>query len=145
MATSSSLDSVPAFRGAVRTAILADATLSSTLVGSKVLVQAPSSHPTPYIQLTARSQDWATATEDGQEIFLDLHVWHQRLSQTPETDVARDIMSRLKQVLHTASLSLASPFTLTQMRVDSMIGPYLDPDGTTLHGVVSLHAFVDHG
>ena len=145
MAASSPLDATVALRTAVRSALLADGTLSAALVGQKIVVDAPSSHPTPYIQIASRSNDWSTATEDGQEFFLDLHVWHQPASQTPETGTARDLMSRVRIVLHTAALSLTSPFTLMQIRVDAMIGPYLDPDGTTLHGVVSVHAFVDHG
>jgi hypothetical protein len=138
------LDATYALKAAVRTALLANSTLSTTLVGLKVVDLAPSSHPTPYISIETRSNDWSTATEDGQEILLDINVWHQPASQTPETVTARNLMSEVRVALHTASLSLEAPFNCVQIRVDNMIGPYRDPDGMTLHGVVSVRALVDH-
>lgn len=140
----SPLDATYALKAAVRTALLANSTLSSTLVGLKVVDLAPSSHPTPYISIETRSNDWSTATEDGQEILLDINVWHQSVSQTPETATARNLMSEVRKTLHTASLTLEAPFNCVQIRVDNMIGPYRDPDGMTLHGVVSVRALVDH-
>lgn len=138
------LDATFALKAAVRTALLANSTLSTTLVGLQVVELAPSSHPTPYISIEARSNDWSTATEDGQEILLDINVWHQSASQTPETATARNLMSEVRATLHTASLTLEAPFNCVQIRVDNIIGPYRDPDGTTLHGVVSVRALVDH-
>jgi hypothetical protein len=114
------------------------------LAGNKVLMLAPSSHPTPYISIAIRSNDWSTATEDGQEVLLDLNIWHQPGSQTPEASTARTIMALCRQTLHTADLSLATPFKCTLIRVTNEIGPYRDPDGATLHGVVSVRALVDH-
>lgn len=140
----SPLDATYALKAAVRTALLANATLSAALVGLKVVDLAPSSHPTPYISVDVRSNDWSTATEDGQEVLLDINIWHQAASQTPETATARDLMGEVRKTLHTASLSLASPYNCVQIRVDNMIGPYRDPDGQTLHGVVSVRALVDH-
>ena len=140
----SPLEATYALKAAVRTALLANSTLSTTLVGLKVVELAPSSHPTPYISIDARSNDWSTSTEDGQEILLDINVWHQSPSQTPETATARNLMSEVRTTLHTASLSLEAPFNCVQIRVDNIIGPYRDPDGSTLHGVVSVRALVDH-
>lgn len=140
----SPLDATYALKAAVRTLLLANSTIAGTLVGLKVVDLAPSSHPTPYISIETQSNDWSTATEDGQEVLLDINVWHQTASQTPETATARDIMSEVRKTLHTAVLSLAAPFNCVQIRVDNMIGPYRDPDGQTLHGVVSVRALVDH-
>lgn len=140
----SPLDATYALKAAVRTALLANSTLSNTLVGLKVVDLAPSSHPTPYISIETQSNDWSTSSEDGQEIKLDINVWHQATSQTPETGTARDLMGLVRQTLHTASLSLAAPFNCVLIRVENMIGPYRDPDGMTLHGVVSVRALVDH-
>lgn len=140
----SPLDATYALRAAVRTLLLANSTLASTLVGLKVVDLAPSSHPTPYISIETQSNDWSTASTDGQEVLLDINVWHQTASQTPETATARDLMSEVRKTLHTASLTLAAPFNCVQIRVDNMIGPYRDPDGQTLHGVVSVRALVDH-
>lgn len=144
MAAGTASDATYALKAAVRTALLADSTINSALVGLKVVDDAPAGHATPYISIDTRSNDWSTATEDGQEIFLDLNVWAQPASQTPETGTARDIMASVRRVLHTASLSLAAPFHSVLIRVENMIGPYRDPDGTTLHGVVSIRALTDH-
>jgi hypothetical protein len=129
---------------AVRTALLADATLPGLLAGLKIVDKAPSSHPTPYISMNVRSADWSTASEDGQEFHIDLDVWHEPSSQTPETGTARQIMAIVRSTLHTATLSLASPYHAVLIRVENEVGPFRDPDGATLHGVVSLRALVDH-
>ena len=144
MTASAANDASYAIRAAIRAALLADATLSATLVGQQIVDMAPSSHPTPYISIVTTSDDWSTATEDGQEFQIDVNVWHQPSSQTPESGVARDIMSRVRQLLHTAQLTLAAPFTCAIIRAEAMVGPFRDPDGMTLHGVVTVRAFVDH-
>jgi len=144
MAKSDALDATYAIRAAIRTALLANSTLNSVLVGQKIVDLAPSGHPTPYISLAASSDDFSTATEDGQEFDIDVNVWHQPTSQTPETATARDIMAEVRKTLHTAALSLASPYNLVLLRITNMIGPYRDPDGMTLHGIVTVRAIVDH-
>jgi hypothetical protein len=118
--------------------------LSGMLAGGKIVTLAPPKHATPYISIAHRSNDWSTATEDGQEVLLDLNVWHQPDSQTPEAGTARAIMSLCRQTLHTVDLTLATPFHCVLIRVTNEIGPFRDPDGATLHGVVSLRALVDH-
>lgn len=144
MAASQPLDAAASLIAAVRSALLTNSALAGLLAGNKVITWAPSSCPTPYIQIGHHSNDWSTATEDGQEVLLDLNVYHQPDSQTPEASTARAIMALCRQTLHTASLSLASPFKCTLIRVTNEIGPYRDPDGATLHGVVSIRALVDH-
>lgn len=144
MATSDALDATYAIRAAIRTALLANATLSSALAGQKVVDLAPSSHPTPYISLAATAVDFSTATEDGQEFEIDVNVWHQPSSQTPESGAALAIMAEVRKTLHTAILSLAAPYNLVLMRVTNQIAPYRDPDGLTLHGIVTVRALVDH-
>jgi hypothetical protein len=124
--------------------LLADVTLAPMLVGLQVVTEAPAAHPTPYISMALRSRDWSTATEDGQEVMVDMNVWHEPASQTPETATAAAIMGHCRRILHTEELSLAAPFHAVQARVDNMLGPFRDPDGATLHGVVSLRVLVDH-
>lgn len=144
MAASQPLDAGSSLIAAVRSALVANSALAGMLAGNKVMTWAPSSCPTPYIQIAHRSNDWSTASEDGQEVLLDLNVYHQPDSQTPEAGTARTIMVLCRQTLHTASLTLASPFHCVQVRVTNEIGPYRDPDGATLHGVVTIRALVDH-
>jgi len=144
MAASQPLDAGSSLIAAVRSALLANSALAGLLKGQKIVSMAPSSHPTPYISIAHRSNDWSTATEDGQEVLLDLNVWHQPESQTPEPGTVRAIMAFCRQTLHTANLSLAAPFHCVLIRVTNEIGPFRDPDGATLHGVVSVRALVDH-
>lgn len=144
MATNTALDASYAIRAAIRTALLANTTLSAALAGQKVVDLAPSSHPTPYISLETTSDDFSTGTEDGQEFSIDVHVWHQPSSQTPESATTRDLMTEARKTLHTAALPLASPYNLILLRVTNMVGPFRDPDGATLHGVLTVRALVDH-
>lgn len=144
MSASQALDATYATKAAIRTALIANATISAALTGQKIVDLAPSSHPTPYISLVVQSSDFSTATEDGQEFEIDVNVWHQPSSQTPETATARSIMSEVRQTLHAASLSMDSPYNCVQIRVTNMIGPYRDPDGMTLHGIVTVRVLVDH-
>ncbi len=144
MTASQSLDATYAVKAAIRAALLANATISSALVGQKIVDLAPSGHGTPYISLAVQSSDFSTATEDGQEFEIDVNVWHQPSSQTPETATARSIMAEVRQTLHVGSLSMAAPFIPVMMRVTNMIGPYRDPDGMTLHGVVTVRVLVNH-
>jgi hypothetical protein len=144
MPANTALDGSYAIRAAIRTALLANATINSALVGKKVVDLAPSGHSTPYISLETSSEDFSTATEDGQEFSIDVNVWHQPGSQTPESATARDLMAEVRKTLHTAALSLASPYNLVLLRVTNQIGPYRDPDGMTLHGVLTVRAIVDH-
>lgn len=144
MAKSDALDASVAIRSAIRTALLANTTLASVLVGHKVVDLAPSGHATPYISLATSSDDFSTGTEDGQEFTIDVNVWHQPPSQTPESATARDIMAEVRKTLHTAAINMSSPYNLVLLRVTNMIGPYRDPDGMTLHGIVTVRAIVDH-
>jgi hypothetical protein len=144
MPASQSLDASYATKAAIRTALLANATISAALQGLKIVDLAPSGHATPYISLETQSVDFSTATEDGQEITVDVNVWHQPSSQTPETATAREIMGEVRKTLHSASLSMDAPYILVLMRVTNMLGPYRDPDGMTLHGVVTVRALVNH-
>ena len=144
MASSTAMDATFAIKAAIRAALLADATLNAALQGLKIVDDAPSSHPTPYISFAVRSDDWSTATEDGQVVNIDLNVWHQPSTQTPETGTVRDLMGRVRTLLHTASLTLDAPFHCVQIRAGEMVGPYRDPDGATLHGVVTVRSLIDH-
>ena len=144
MAASLPLDATAATLAAIRAALLADATLAALLVGGQVVVRAPSSAPTPYIEMSPSGGDYSTATEDGQDLKIDLHVWHQPASQTPETATCMAIMGHVRRILHTASLAASAPFHCVFCRVINQIGPYHDPDGSTLHGVVTVRVVVDH-
>jgi hypothetical protein len=141
---SAALDATPAILKALRTALIGDATLAPLLAGDKVMVRAPSSAPTPYIELDVREQDFSTATEDGQDFQILLHVWHEPASTSPETALTMTIMGHVRRILHTAALTLDAPFHSVLTRVQSRVGPFHDPDGAVIHGTVIVRAVVDH-
>lgn len=145
MVASNPLDSSYAVMAMIRATLLADTYLQGILAGSKIVDKASSSMPTPFITFsTMRSNDWSTASEDAQEHLIDLGVWHEPDAQTPDTGTARAIMAQVRSLLHTAAPAIASPFNLVLMRVTNQLGPFRDPDGKTLHGVVSVRVVVDH-
>jgi hypothetical protein len=138
------LDATAALLKGVSAVLLDDATLNPLLAGNKIMVRAPSNALTPYLELDIRATDWSTATEDGQDFSITVHVWHQPPSQTPETGTAMALMGHVRRILHCAALALDAPFNLVLCRVQMQRGPYNDPDGSTLHGVVMVRAVVDH-
>lgn len=144
MAAQLPLESSFAVLKSVRSALLADATLSGLLVGDKVVAFGSAGHPTPYISMALHSDDWSTATEDGQQHQIDLSVWHQPASQSPDSGLSRTIMGHVRRILHTAALTIDAPFHVVLCRIENQIGPYIDPDGATLHGVLSARIIVDH-
>lgn len=144
MTAAAALDATPALTKAIRGALIGDATLAPLLAGNKVMVRAPSSAPTPYIELDVRDQDFSTASEDGQDFSVLVHVWHEPNSVTPETGTAMAIMGHVRRILHTASLSLDAPFNGVLCRVQSRVGPFTDPDTAVIHGTLIVRALVDH-
>lgn len=144
MTASVAADAAPSLLKGVRNALLADATLPGLLAGNKVMVRAPSSAPTPYIELDVRDADFSTATEDGQDFTVLCHVWHEPSSVTPETATTMALMGHVRRILHTATLPLDAPFNNVLTRVLSRQGPYHDPDSAVIHGIVVVRAVVDH-
>lgn len=136
-------DATAAVLAAVRSRILADAELVANLASSaSVYDQAPEAAATPFVTLNAVSYaDWSTDTTDGQEITIDCHVWHE----TPIVSRAsRLIMRRLRVLFEFQPLAAAAPFRVVLVQVVATVGPFRDPDGLTLHGVVSLRVLADH-
>lgn len=144
MSAADAADASPAISKAVRAALLADTTLAPMLAGNKVMVRAPSSHPTPYIELDVRDADFSTATEDGQDFSILVHVWHEPSSVAPETATTMAIMGHVRRILHTAALVLDAPFRCVLIRVQSRVGPFHDPDAAVIHGTLIVRALVDH-
>lgn len=144
MTASAALDATPAILKAIRNALIADATLGPLLAGNKVMVRAPSSCATPYIDLDVREQDYSTATEDGQDFTVLINVWHEPSSVTAETATTMAIMGHVRRILHTASLTLGAPYHCVLIRVQARVGPFHNPDDAVVHGTVLVRAVVDH-
>ena len=138
------LDSTVPVMAAIRAALLSDAALSPLISG--IYDRAPTPARGSYLTIGDTSaDDWSTATEDGQDHMIDVHVWTQPTSQTPETSTPRALMGHVRRILHNATgLTIAMPFNLVTIRVTHQLGPMLDPDGATLHGIVTVRVAVDH-
>lgn len=54
------------------------------------------------------------------------------------------IMGHVRRILHTANLTLSAPYHAVLCRAINQIGPFHDPDGATIHGVVTVRVVVDH-
>lgn len=138
------VDPTMAYMEAVRTVLLADSAIRAAGV-LEVLDRARPNMKTPFITLGATSDlDWSTATEDGIQLRMDVSIWDSSPSQTPETRRSREIIARVRALLHTATLTLAPPAHHVLTRVTAVVGPMLDPDGFTLHSVVTVTALLDH-
>jgi hypothetical protein len=74
---------------------------------------------------------------------MDISAWDGSNPQA-NTLVTRQIMERVRVILHFATLTLGAPARCVLCQVINSVGPMLDPDGSTLHGVVSIRALVDH-
>lgn len=136
-------DATAAVLAAVRSRALSDAELVAELASvSSVYDAPPEAAATPFVTLNAVAwSDWSTDTTDGQEFTLDLHVWQELPDRAA---ICRRIMRRLWTLFEFQPLPAAAPFRVVLSQVVASIGPLRDPDGLTLHGVVSLRVLTDH-
>lgn len=137
-------DGTIALMTAVRTLLLADTTLQG--LGITQVYDRPSPNlNSPYVTIGAtRYSDWSWFDGDGQEHRLDVNVWDSSPGQLTDTLRLRQVMARVRAVLHYATPALAAPFNLVLMQVIEATGAIQDPDGTTLHGIVTVRALIDH-
>jgi hypothetical protein len=137
------IDGTMALMTAVRTALLADSGLAALGI-TEVYDRPPAMQNSPFVTIGAtRYSDWSFADADGQEIFIDISAWDGSKAE-PNTLTTRQIMERIRVILHFATLTLGAPARCILCQVINTVGPMLDPDGSTLHGVVSIRALVDH-
>ena len=123
---------------AVYAVLAGNAALGSLLGGARVYDDVPQATPYPHISLgQTSSSDWGTGTEDGEEHILTLHVW----SQAGGRSEAQRIMGTVRDVLHTANLSLAGHILISLRQQFSDVRR--DGDGITIHGLVRYRAVTE--
>ncbi len=123
---------------AVFAALAADATLTGLIGPGRIHDDAPQQAAFPYLtfgQSTAR--DWSTATDEGAEHVLTLHVW----SRAAGKKEAHAVMRAVRQALHDQPLTLED-HRLVNLRHDCS-GTARDPDGETVHGIVRFRAVTE--
>lgn len=128
---------------AVRAALAADSALTA-IVSTRIYDLPPANAVAPYITTDGTYYtDWSTDSFDGQEVSIDVHAWDQPASMAPTTRRVRDMMARIRAVLHRTSLSLSTS-NLVLLTADNARGPILDPDGSTVHGIVTVRALIQN-
>jgi len=116
----------------------ADASLTALLGGPKLFDHAPASVAFPYITLGRTSAyDWSTATEEGSEHLVTLHVWSKGRGRKQTLD----ILQRVRLLLHGQALTL-SGFALVNLRQEFAEASY-DDEQDVEHGAMRFRAVIE--
>lgn len=127
-----------ALQKAVHAALSADAALAGLLGGPQVFDDVPQQSTYPYVALgSSTERDWSTATEDGAEHVLTLHVWSRKAGRK-ET---REIMEAVRLALHDKPLVVGG-HRLVNLRHE-FSEARRDADGETYHGIVRYRAVTE--
>lgn len=152
-------DATPDWLQALRTALVADATLAGLLGtdpasgATKVFGRPPLHVAMPFVSLGDTSQRlFSTSESYGQEIEVAIHCWAGRQADgnlSPATGLLRQIMARVEAVVHLQPdrsgdrPCLAIPgrnLILSLVTARSQL--VLDPDGETNHGTLTVAALI---
>lgn len=124
---------------AIHDALVADAAVGA-LVGDRIYDGVPSNAEFPYVSFGVSQQ----VTDDmdcidGEQQYLQIDAWGRSQGRTR---ICKDIVAAVKGALHQQDLDLANGHALANLQVES-IRVFLDSDGITAHGVISLRADVE--
>ena len=120
---------------AVYGALSGNAPLAALLGGPRVYDDVPHAAAYPFVTMgQTSSSDFGTATEDGEEHILSLHVW----SAAGGRGEAQVLMGAIRDILHNAALTL-SGHTLVNLR-QQFADIRREADGITIHGLVRYRA-----
>ena len=120
---------------AVYGALSGSAPLTALLGGPRVYDDVPHAAAYPFVTMgQTSSTDYGTATEDGEEHILTLHVW----SAAGGRGEAQVLMGAVRDILHNAALTL-SGHTLVNLR-QQFAAIRREADGITIHGLARYRA-----
>lgn len=132
------MNSAVSLRAAIHGALIADAPLTSLLGGGKIFDEPPRDAALPYVTLGEDViADGSTATEDGDEHALTLHVWSRQGGHKEAHLICGAVLEALADTPlaleghHLANLR----FVVADVR--------REPDGRTYHGLVRLRALTE--
>jgi hypothetical protein len=118
--------------------LTADTALVALLGAARVYDDVPQSVEFPYLTVgQSVARDWSTASEEGNEHVLTLHVW----SQTKGRAQVHEIMGAARAALHDASLTLVG-HRLINLRHE-FSEARRDADGETYHGILRFRAVTE--
>ena len=127
-----------ALQRAVYERLTSAAEVTATLGGPNVYDDVPRGATYPYLTIGQSStRDWSTASEDGEEHTLTLHVWTRSRGRRQ----VQVIMSAVRTALHDASLTL-SGYALVNLRHE-LSEARRDGDGETYHGLMRFRAVTE--
>lgn len=128
-----------ALQKAIYDALVADVDVGA-LIGDRIYDRMPSigTFPCATFGPTQQLEDDADCIT-GEEHFIQLDCWSEDQGRLIG---CKRIVDAVKAALHGAALSLPDPYALAFMRVtDARV--FLDSDGTTAHGVLTVQAVVE--
>lgn len=136
------LDRQQAILKALIAALSADGQLAA-IVGQRIYDVAPGRPGTPEITLRLVSAaDTSSANTEAQRLTFDVDVW-DRYAFATDLGRPRAIMGHIRRILHLQPLT-AMGCTVILLRCAASVGPFRDPDGTTVHGIVTVTALAGH-
>ena len=126
-----------ALQAAIVAALLADDDLAA-LVGDRIHDAPPRDAAFPYVSLgLMRATDWSTATEDGAEHEVTVHVWSRERGKR----ACHAIMAAIRGVLHDAPLTLDGHALVNLRCVDGEVRR--EADGITWRGALNFRAVTE--
>ncbi len=125
---------------AIRTLLIADATLTSLMGGTpRFYDHVPDEQTFPYIFYEAGlTIEWDTSTEDGWDAHPRIHVYSEVESSKP----ARDISNRIEALLHNTTALVLTGYTVVMIRRNEH-QCFREPDGQVWHSLTSFRALIE--
>lgn len=135
------MSSSEAFQNLVVATLLAAPGVSA-LVGDRVYEVAPPVGSRTYPDVTFGPSDGTDEDADcigGEEHVLQLNIWDRNFGRKSRL---KRVVDAVRSALHKADLDMPDPYALALIEV-SRIRILDDPDGITVHGVVSVRAIIE--
>jgi uncharacterized protein DUF3168 len=123
---------------AIFTALSTSTALVNYLDGAKIYDDMPEQTPFPYVTIgQSLMTDWSTASDQGREHLLRLHVWSRSTGSSEVQLITEEIIN----ILHDVSLNLTDN-VLVNMRF-SGVDMLRDRDGKTHHSILRFRAVTE--
>jgi len=123
---------------AIFTTLTGSTVLVNYLGGAKIYDDTPEDTPFPYVTIgQSLMRDWSTASDQGREHLLRLHVWSRDAGGTETQLITEEIIN----VLHDQSLILQDNL-LINLRF-SGADVLRDSDGKTHHSILRFRAVTE--
>jgi hypothetical protein len=119
-------------------ALSVEAALTAHLGAGRIFDDVPQGTPLPYVAFgRATERDWSTATGDGTEHIVTLHVW----SAARGKKQTHEVLGALRAALHDQPLALVGHSLINLRHEHSEIRR--DPDGEAVHGIARFRAVTE--